>query len=222
SGNGRYVAFTGLANSDISGLINVNVTNGLDAELYDTTTGAYTLVSHAYNLATTTANDACRYAVIDDSGSTVLFLSAARHLMPTITNSQPSHDTTAGTTHDLINDSPSHPAGRDLYAYSLNTPTGYTPQAPNGVNATVTLRDSNLPTLTANGLSEMAPVHAMSDDGHFTVFISTAINVVAGQVDTNKTADVFLFDKTAGTNTLVSHVPGSLATTGNGLSSNAV
>src|SRR5262249_33674303 len=80
----------------------------------------------------------------------------------------------------------------------------------------------NLPTLTANGLSEMAPVHAMSDDGHFTVFISTAINVVAGQVDTNKTADVFLFDKTAGTNTLVSHVPGSLATTGNGLSSNAV
>src|SRR5262249_49744629 len=50
----------------------------------------------------------------------------------------------------------------------------------------------------------------------------TAINVVAGQVDTNKTADVFLFDKTAGTNTLVSHVPGSLATTGNGLSSNAV
>src|SRR5262249_62361721 len=35
SANGRSAAFTALANSDISGLINVNVTNGLDAEVYD-------------------------------------------------------------------------------------------------------------------------------------------------------------------------------------------
>ena len=53
-------------------------------------------------------------------------------------------------------------SGTDLFAYSLTTPSGYTTQAANGTNATVTLRDPNLPSLTANGASQISPLHSVS------------------------------------------------------------
>src|SRR5262249_51246334 len=112
--------------------------------------------------------------------------------------------------------------GTDLYAYSLNTPSGYTPQAANGTNATVTLRDPDLPSQTANGLSEVSPIHSVSDDGRFTVFVSNAPNLVGDEVDSALTLNVYLYDKSSGTTTLVSHASGASATTGNGESTNAV
>src|SRR5207237_967126 len=60
----------------------------------------------------------------------------------------------------------------------------------------------------------------VSADGRCVVFTSNATNVVAGQVDNNFDQDVFLLDRTAGTVTLVSHIPGSLTTTGNAGSPN--
>jgi Tol biopolymer transport system component len=65
-------------------------------------------------------------------------------------------------------------------------------------------------------------LHAISDDGRYLVYSSTAANLVAGQVDTNGGDDVLLFDRVAHTNTLVSHTPGSATTAANGASRYAV
>jgi hypothetical protein len=66
------------------------------------------------------------------------------------------------------------------------------------------------PSLTANGDS-FAP--SMSADGRFIAFVSQGTNLVAGQTDTNSALDVFLYDRTMGTTTLVSHASGSATTT---------
>src|SRR5262249_48332214 len=52
--------------------------------------------------------------------------------------------------------------------------------------------------------------------------LSRATDLVAGQSDANGDTDVFLFDRVSGTNTLVSHISASPATTGNQLSEEAV
>jgi Tol biopolymer transport system component len=71
---------------------------------------------------------------------------------------------------------------------------------------------SGAPTTSANGGSS-EPV--LSADGRYVAFQSYATDLVAGQVDTNQTADVFLYDRTTGTVTLVSHANGAPATAGN-------
>ncbi len=59
---------------------------------------------------------------------------------------------------------------------------------------------------------------SLSADGRFVAFHSFATDLVPGQADTADSADVFLYDQALGTVTLVSHVPGSPATAGNGTS----
>ena len=58
-------------------------------------------------------------------------------------------------------------------------------------------------------------IHNISADGPYTVFMSMAANVVAGQVDTNSNYDIFLHDGQTNATVLVSHKAGSLATAGN-------
>ena len=69
------------------------------------------------------------------------------------------------------------------------------------------------PAAAGNGSSFNAVVSA---DGRFVAFYSWATNLVAGQVDANGKGDVFLWDRTTGETSLVSHVAGSPTTTGNG------
>ncbi|HEY2295856.1 MAG TPA: hypothetical protein VGM86_34575 [Thermoanaerobaculia bacterium] len=56
---------------------------------------------------------------------------------------------------------------------------------------------------------------AISADGGTVVFFSDDPHVAPGQVDTNSATDVFLFDRGAGTISLVSHAAGSATTTAN-------
>ena len=81
---------------------------------------------------------------------------------------------------------------------------------------------------TANNQSELSPMHAVSDDGRYTVYTSAASNLVANQAAsaTGTTLNIYLYDNKNGTTTLLSHEAGSssttLATTANGDSFNAV
>jgi Tol biopolymer transport system component len=59
---------------------------------------------------------------------------------------------------------------------------------------------------------------AISADGGFVLFTSNGTDLVTGQSDINGVPDTFLYDRVAGTVALVSHVPGSPATAGNGWS----
>jgi Tol biopolymer transport system component len=65
---------------------------------------------------------------------------------------------------------------------------------------------------TANHHSEFPVLNA---DGRFIVFLSYATNLVAGQSDSNANYDLFLFDRVAGTMTLVTKAHGFLSKTAN-------
>jgi Tol biopolymer transport system component len=70
-------------------------------------------------------------------------------------------------------------------------------------------------TATGNGTSQEGPT--ISADGAFVAYVSGAGNLVTGQSDPLAgSRDVFLFDRSTGANTLVSHVPGSPTTAGSG------
>lgn len=70
---------------------------------------------------------------------------------------------------------------------------------------------------TSNVQGNLQP-KMVSDDGRYTVFVSTAVNLFAGQTDANSASDVFLFDRVTGTTSLVSHLAGQPANSGNGAS----
>src|SRR5262249_48027999 len=55
-----------------------------------------------------------------------------------------------------------------------------------------------------------------SADGRYTVFASSATNLVPNQVTANGNLNIFLFDRQTGVTTLVNHVPGFPSTTGDG------
>ncbi len=56
----------------------------------------------------------------------------------------------------------------------------------------------------------------LSADGRFVAFLSRASDLVPGITDGNGGSDVYLWDRTTDTTVLVSHLPGSPTTTGNG------
>src|SRR4028118_1233630 len=63
-----------------------------------------------------------------------------------------------------------------------------------------------------------APLPALSADGPRLAFTTTAHAVTPGRTDTNALPDLFLWDRSTGTRTLVSHTAGSATTAGNNLS----
>ncbi len=74
---------------------------------------------------------------------------------------------------------------------------------------------AGLPTTSANAASAGVGV---SDDGRFVLIQSTATNLVAGAYDGNAASDLFLFDRSSGDLTLVSHQAGNSAATANAAS----
>ncbi|MFL6195664.1 MAG: TolB family protein [Thermoanaerobaculia bacterium] len=56
---------------------------------------------------------------------------------------------------------------------------------------------------------------SISADGRWILYRSGGTDLVPGQIDTEFTADLFLYDRLTGTNTLVSHASGSPVTAGN-------
>ena len=54
----------------------------------------------------------------------------------------------------------------------------------------------------------------ISADGRRVAYSSRATNLMAGQADGNSVEDIFLYDRVAGTNVLVSHTAASASTAG--------
>ncbi len=77
---------------------------------------------------------------------------------------------------------------------------------------------------TANLQSEISPEHSVSDNGQYTVFMSTSTNLVAGQTQNGATAteNIYLFNTTNQSLTLISHDAANLTLEGNDNSFNAV
>jgi Tol biopolymer transport system component/fibronectin type 3 domain-containing protein len=76
---------------------------------------------------------------------------------------------------------------------------------------------SDSATNAANGGSNNSTSPALSAEGRFLVYSTQATNLVAGQVDTGQNgSDVFLYDRTTNSSTLVSHTAASGLAVGNG------
>jgi Tol biopolymer transport system component len=80
----------------------------------------------------------------------------------------------------------------------------------NGIT-TLASRTATSPTTTGNAISSHPSI---SDDGRFVAFTTLATDLVSGGIGGEARFNVFLFDRTTGTNRLVSHVPGSATTPG--------
>jgi Tol biopolymer transport system component len=88
----------------------------------------------------------------------------------------------------------------DVFAYAVGTP-----------GVTLVSRAAFERRMPGNSYST-----SVSADGRYTVFTSTATDLVRNQVTANARQNVFVYDKETNTVTLVNHVPGLFSTTGDG------
>jgi Tol biopolymer transport system component len=161
-----------------------------DVFLYDRATDTNTLVSHAAGSATTAAGSGPLDGILSADGSWVAFASTATNLV-------------AGQVDGN--------GGSDLFLYSQATGTNVLVSHAAGAAATA----ANAKSVDPPG--SVTPEMTLSADGSQIAYWSNATNLVAGQTDGNALADIFLYDRAAGTNTLVSHSSAAATTTGNGI-----
>jgi len=215
SADGRYITYYSASENLVSGDTN----NRLDVFLFDTTTGTTTLVSTATD--GTQANESSFDSAISADGRYITYYSAAQNLVAGDNNGAYDvflFDATSGTTTlvstatdgtqgDGSSYTPRISADGRYIAYYSNatnlvagdTNTSYDVFIFDTTTSTTTLV-STATDGTQGDSSSYTP--RISADGRYVTYYSYASNLVAG--DTNTSYDVFLFDTTSGTTTLVS------------------
>ena len=235
SADGTYTVFTSTAANLVPNQATAN--SGQNVFLYDQQTAAITLVNHVPGLANTTGDGGIPFTfgqrplrtelpVISADGSTIAFVSTDDNLVPgepqatgfSFQDSVYLYDVPSGTVR-LVN----HAAGNDAVpilfaqepavskdgryvAYLL----GFSPVGSAGDEGAVALYDSVLDTTTlitpldsTNHGTATEP--SISDDGRFVSYLNQG--------------NVYVFDRTTGQSTLVSHDAASPSTPANGASS---
>ncbi len=245
SADGGWIAFDSDASNLVAGQTGSAAFNVF---LFDRALSTTALVSHQAGSATTMAHGHSTLGEISADGSRIAYFSNADDLMAgqsdlnnvsdiflfdraTDSNVLASHasdsPTTAGNSQQisLLRELSLSADGRfaaysslssnlvpgdvnsqyDAFLYDWNT----------GANTLVS-RSSSSPGTPSNGLSLVPQVAA---DGSFVVFRSDGTDLVTGQADTAALSnDLFLWTRSSGTTTLVTHAAGSPATSGQGSS----
>ncbi len=243
SGDGRYLVFESSASNLGSGISDGN--SRQDVFLFEVASGAITLVSHTASLTTTANNHSYASALSFDAGR-VLFESWASNVGGGITDTNSAFDlflfegstrlitlvshtaasaTTAGNgashTADLSADGSYvafQSSATNLAAGMADTNSTFDAFLYDGSTGVVSLVSKSFSSAAAGNQLSNAP--AISRDGRRVAFVSRATNLISGYSGASDA--VFLHDRSSGSNVLVSHVPTSLATAGNGLSERAV
>ncbi len=242
SADGAFVAFQSSATDLVSGQSDANAAD--DLFLFDRATGAVTLVSHTPASNTTTANGASSSAAVSADGAFVAFQSRATDLVPGQSDANATDDvflferaTRAvmlvshnrfGTTTTAMGFSgfPAISADGAFVAFRSTASDVVGPNDANGVNDVFLFQRatgaavlvSHIPASTTTSANATSNLPAISADGGFVAFQSSATDLVTGQSDAQGTTDVFLFERATGSVTLVSHTPASATTTANGAS----
>jgi len=245
STDGRFVAFRSVATDLVAGAVDTN--GEMDVFLYDRLSGESTLASHAAGSPGTAAGGVSSTPRISGDGAFVAFASLGTDLVAGVSdlNDQQDvllHDRAAGTAAlvslrdpDVFQEVP-HGASSAEGLSDDGRFVVFTSEAadvvpglldPNGAGADVFLwdrdtetrslvsRSASAPAATANGPSGKP---AISADGRWVTFQSTATDLVAGQTDTNGMDDVFLWDRISGALRLVSGSGGSATVAAGGRS----
>ncbi|MDQ4132401.1 MAG: hypothetical protein M3179_04150 [Actinomycetota bacterium] len=243
SPNGAYVAFVSTASNLASGQTDTN--NDADVFLYERATGRLIVVSHAASTATTAAKGFSTSPLVSTDGSWVSFMSNAPDLVAGQSDTNNHFDIflfeRATGTLSLVSHAPGSAntaAGLASQSHSMSADASFalfTSAATNLVagqsdtngdsdvflferatgNVTLVSHAPSDRTTAANKASSGYFKPTISASGGVVVFESRATNLVPGQVDNNADVDTFLFDRSTGIVTLVSHVAASAVTTPN-------
>ena len=185
SDDARWHLVRSIATDLIPGFVDGNTADGADVYVHDAVTGATTLVSHRTSGTTLGATGTSQPVAMSADGRRVLFTSAAPDLVTGFVDRNGSN-------------------GDDFFLYDRTT----------GTTALVSHRVGSLvegangaPPAIGDGLG------SISADGNWVMFASEGTDLVAGQVDTNASSDLFLFEVATGQVTLVNHLVGSAVTT---------
>jgi Tol biopolymer transport system component len=190
SGDGRYVAYASLATDLVAGQADANGKE--DVFLFDREAGTTVLVSHRSAAPAATANAASLRPAVSADGAWVAFASYAT---------------------DVVAGQSDANGERDVFLYSRVAGTSVLVSHAAGQPAAA---GSNPDAAFYGNVSDSA---AISADGRYVAYVSTASNLVAGQVEASfNPLDVFLYDRATGANVLVSHASGQAATTAGSLS----
>ncbi len=241
SADGRYLAFNSTATNLVEGQTDPAQASG-SVFLWDRTTNSSTLVSRKSGTsATEPDNDDSYIAGISSDGETVLFTSTAQDLLPNVTDTPRTIDVflyqrSSGmvTLVSRASGAPGTAAGGYAGALSADgLSVAFVSQGANlvpgqvdgGNSPDVFLFDrisremrlvshTSLSPQMAGGETQasVSTDLAISADGRFVAFPSRAANLVPGQVDTNQSTDVFVYDRLTGATALASHTPGSAVT----------
>lgn len=238
SADGNWVAYSSYSSSLMPGQSNSPF--AINAVLYERATGTNVLVSHASGSATTGgSDDSGSTPQISADGSWVLYDSFATDLVAgqsdtsgtrdiflydraTGTNALVSHTsasatTAAGGSFAVLSDNGS-------YVAFETASTGIVPGQADGnstsdaflydraAGTSILISHTGASATTADGYSSPQGISA---DGRWTVFVSAATNLLSGVTHPAGTFDIFLHDRTTGTNVLVSHASSSATAPGN-------
>jgi hypothetical protein len=238
SANGQFVAFASLASDLVSGQSGATS----NVFLYNAQLTTLTLLSGVNGSATVGAGGITAKSALSISadGSLVAYVSQAGNIIPGQTGpadidnvflyngalGQSSLVSGANASITVTANAPSDVAlvsgaGNLLVVQSLatnlnsslfdgNAAADVFTYTPGGSGAALVSRAA-----FAQALSGPSFATSVSADGRFTVFTSTA-DLVANEVAVNPNQNIFLYDKQTASITLVNHVPGLPATTGNG------
>lgn len=237
SADGRWILFVSDATDLIDGLTDAN--GGRDLFLLDRTNGVKVLVSHQADSLSVTANGAVQEASLSGDGRWVAYATGSTNLRsgftgPPVDNVYLFDRTTRANTL-VTHAAASATTGGDRFSDSVRISadgqwTVFASRATNLLAGdTNDANDVFLFDRVANNLrfvshqsgSSTAPANSNSGapsftpDGRWVMFNSIATNLVSGVTDNASRSDVFVFDRTSGTNILASRPAGSTTTTPN-------
>ena len=244
SADGAFVEFASLSTNLVAGQSDTN--GGLDVFLFARGTGAVTLVSHTPAGAGTTGNGYSFARPMSADGGFVAFDSLATDLVAGQSDTNADVDTflfaratgavalvthtpagagttgTGGSASSAISADGAFVAffsvATDLVAGQTDTNSAYDVFLYTRSTGAVTLVSHTAAGATIEG-NALSFVPSISADGAFVTFSSKATDLVAAQTDTNSAYDVFLYTRSTGAVTLVSHAAAGATTTGNSYSS---
>lgn len=231
SADGRWVAYQSGAEDLIASFAVAQIQENVF--LWDRTTDTTVAVSHATGVATTAANDDSTLPQISADGVWIAYRSTATNLLTGQTDSAETADLflyerVTGTSQLVshaegsLTTTGDAPLGEGFSLSDDGSRLAYTSAADNlvaglsnggsafdvflfqratGTNLLVSHVPAS-PTATGNGSSVLP---ALSGDGSRVAFLSLATNLVTGVTDANGVEDLFLWDGTAGSISLVSH-----------------
>jgi len=244
SSDGQFVAFASRATDLITGGTDTN--GGFDVFLWNRSSGATTLVSHTAGSAAVAANAPSSFdGSLSADGRWLAYSSLATDLVAGAGDANAASDvflwdrTTGASVLVSYDISSANVAGNAassgpkiskdggwiaFASMATNLISGQTDSAGTAdlflwgrTSSTATLV-THMATLPATAVGGLLGTWSISDDGSFVAFSDTATSLMSGQVDANSVTDVFLFERSTGFNTLVSHSTSGGATAAAGTS----